>query len=173
MLSSKCSRSLLLGTNQHSVSNLLALLQRGIRISVFNMNHYKALGLPPNATQNDIKAAYYKLSMLYHPDKNKGSDDAAKKFREITAAYEVLGNLRLRRLYDKGIIHTAGAQYASEPQFEEDDPQTKFYKAREKRAEVPHAEGKTTIYDFDEWSQAHYGSTFDRKQKAKKRHCHF
>lgn len=41
--------------------------------------------------------------MQYHPDKNKGCEISAKKFREISQAYEVLGNYRLRRLYDKGI----------------------------------------------------------------------
>lgn len=69
-------------------------------------NHYDVLGLTPKATQSDIKAAYYKLSMQYHPDKNKGSDDAAKKFRDITAAYEVLGTYRLRKLYDKGFLES-------------------------------------------------------------------
>lgn len=62
---------------------------------------YSVLGLPPKARAADIKNSYYKLSMVYHPDKNK-SAEAAKKFREITEAYEVLGNYRLKRLYDKG-----------------------------------------------------------------------
>jgi len=75
---------------------------RNISITqVFKKSYYDALGLTPKATQTDIKSAYYKLSMLYHPDKNKGSD-AADKFRDITAAYEVLGNFNLRKLYDKG-----------------------------------------------------------------------
>lgn len=65
-------------------------------------NHYDTLGISRTASQADIKSAYYKLSMTYHPDKNKGSDSAAQKFREIAAAYEVLGNQRLRSLYDKG-----------------------------------------------------------------------
>lgn len=65
---------------------------------------YETLGISSAATQADIKSAYYKLSMTYHPDKNKGSEDAAKKFRDITAAYEILGNYRLRKLYDKGSI---------------------------------------------------------------------
>lgn len=65
-------------------------------------SHYDALGITPKATHTDIKTAYYKLSMLYHPDKNKGSADASKKFQDISAAYEVLGNFKLRKLYDKG-----------------------------------------------------------------------
>lgn len=64
--------------------------------------HYDILGLSPKATQADVKTSYYKLSKLYHPDKNKGSADAAEKFRDINAAYEILGNFKLRRLYDKG-----------------------------------------------------------------------
>lgn len=70
--------------------------------SILFRNHYEALGITPKATQTDIKSAYYKLSMRYHPDKNKGSTDASKKFQDITAAYEVLGNFKLRKLYDKG-----------------------------------------------------------------------
>jgi preprotein translocase subunit Sec63 len=56
---------------------------------------YDCLEITPAATQNDIKSAYYKLSKIYHPDKNKGSPDAANKFREITEAYEVFGNFNV------------------------------------------------------------------------------
>lgn len=66
-------------------------------------SHYDILGLSPKATQVDVKAAYYNLSKVYHPDKNKGSIEAAEKFRDINAAYEILGNYKLRRLYDKGL----------------------------------------------------------------------
>lgn len=113
---------------------------------------------------------------MYHPDKNKGSSEAADKFRDISEAYEVLGNYRLRKLYDKGILHTAGKQYAhSETVYEnrneeeEDDSQTKFYKARMKRTHTTAASGRTPIYDFDEWAKNHYGESFDKNQKAKKR----
>jgi DnaJ-class molecular chaperone len=40
--------------------------------------------------------------MVYHPDKNKDSEEAAQKFRDITEAYEVLGNVNSRKLYDRG-----------------------------------------------------------------------
>ncbi|ETN60613.1 hypothetical protein AND_007782 [Anopheles darlingi] len=136
-------------------------------------NHYDSLGVTPNATQNDIKQAYYKQSKLYHPDKNKGSDIAAEKFRQITAAYEVLGNYRLRKLYDKGILHTAGRQYTDPEQASaesvEDDAQTRFYKKRMTRSQAPTATGRTPIYDFDEWSRVHYGSRFEQKMKAEER----
>lgn len=49
-------------------------------------NLYTVLGLTPKATQTDIKQAYYKMSMQYHPDKNEGSESAVQKFREITEA---------------------------------------------------------------------------------------
>lgn len=72
---------------------------------LLSVNYYDALGISKNSTQSEIKAAYYRLSMLYHPDKNQGCESAAIKFREITQAYEVLGNFKLRRLYDKGNKH--------------------------------------------------------------------
>lgn len=65
-------------------------------------NHYDVLEITPSATQADVKTAYYKLSMIHHPDKNKGNPESVERFRDITSAYEVLSNYRLRRLYDKG-----------------------------------------------------------------------
>lgn len=69
-------------------------------------NYYEALEITPAANQADVKSAFYRMSMLYHPDKTKGSEEAAVKFREAADAYEVLGNVRLRKLYDKGKSHT-------------------------------------------------------------------
>ncbi|XP_055641953.1 dnaJ homolog subfamily C member 30, mitochondrial [Toxorhynchites rutilus septentrionalis] len=149
--------------NQRSIS-LCGCLQR---------SHYDSLGITSAATQNDIKQAYYNLSKLYHPDINKDSTSAAEKFRAITEAYEILGNYRLRKLYDKGILHTAGRQYAQQEPVakppEEDDPQTRFYKKRMTRTHVPTASGRTPIYDFDEWSRAHYGQSFERKKAAEQK----
>lgn len=66
-------------------------------------NFYDDLGISKTSTQSDIKAAYYNLSKTYHPDKNKGCEKAAEKFRLVSEAYEVLGNFRSRRMYDKGL----------------------------------------------------------------------
>lgn len=65
-------------------------------------DYYSALGVTKIATQQDIKNAYYRLSKIHHPDKNKGCENSAELFRIATEAYEVLGNYRTRRLYDKG-----------------------------------------------------------------------
>lgn len=65
-------------------------------------NHYDSLGVHPKSTQGEVKNAYYKMSMVYHPDKNEGNQEYAQKFREITEAYEVLGNVKSRKMYDRG-----------------------------------------------------------------------
>lgn len=76
----------------------------GYRLSSNNRkNHYDTLEISQGATQKEIKDAYYELSKMHHPDKKKEDAYSAQKFREIAAAYEVLGNYRTRRLYDKGL----------------------------------------------------------------------
>ncbi|XP_023941703.2 dnaJ homolog subfamily C member 30, mitochondrial [Bicyclus anynana] len=131
-------------------------------------NHYDVLGVTPKATQNDIKSAYYKLSKLYHPDKSK-DEESAKKFRAITEAYEVLGNISLKKMYDKGLLVGRSSITRSEykPEEEPTDPSLKFYKSRRDRNVVPTMDGRTPIYDFDAWSKQHYGDLL-KKQQVKK-----
>ena len=54
------------------------------------------------ATEREIKRAYRKLSMKWHPDKNKGNADAVAKFQTITKAYEILSDGDKKALYDAG-----------------------------------------------------------------------
>ena len=54
-------------------------------------DYYKILNIPKNSSKDDIKKAYRKLALLYHPDKNKDID-AEEKFKEINQAYDVLYN---------------------------------------------------------------------------------
>ena len=63
-------------------------------------DYYKILGLQDTATQKEIKAAYRKLALKFHPDKNKNTGD---KFREINEAYMVLKDEQARLNYDKGL----------------------------------------------------------------------
>src|SRR5205807_3202503 len=62
-------------------------------------DYYKTLGVPKNASTDDIKKAYRKLARQYHPDVNK-KPDAEKKFKEINEANEVLGDPEKRKRYD-------------------------------------------------------------------------
>ena len=62
------------------------------------MDYYKTLGVEKNATETEIKKAYRKLAQQYHPDTGKGDE---KKFKEITEAYEVLGDKQKRAQYDQ------------------------------------------------------------------------
>ena len=52
-------------------------------------DYYEVLGIPRNASQKEIKKAYYQLAKKYHPDTNKGDPEASKKFQEVSEAYEV------------------------------------------------------------------------------------
>ncbi|HHZ64636.1 MAG TPA: J domain-containing protein [Flavobacteriales bacterium] len=61
--------------------------------------HYDILGVPEDASQKAIKDAYRKLSLKWHPDKNK-SDDANKRFNKIVEAYDVLSDKDKRKKYD-------------------------------------------------------------------------
>jgi len=61
--------------------------------------HYDVLGVSEDASQKAIKEAYRKLSLKWHPDKNK-SKDASKRFSQITEAYGILSNKDKRKKYD-------------------------------------------------------------------------
>lgn len=63
-------------------------------------DYYKILGVDKKASQDDIKKAFRKLSVKWHPDRNNGSKEAEAKFKEIAEAYEVLGNEDKRKEYD-------------------------------------------------------------------------
>lgn len=62
---------------------------------------YTTLGVPKNATQDDIKKAFRKLARQYHPDKNPGDKAAEEKFKEVNQAYETLSDPAKRKEYDE------------------------------------------------------------------------
>ncbi|KAM3616354.1 uncharacterized protein V6R79_016536 [Siganus canaliculatus] len=136
--------------------------------------YYDVLKVSPSATQSQIKTAYYKQCFIYHPDKNSGNQEATQRFSEISEAYTVLGNISLRRMYDRGLLSQADVQSAGRPSSKATahrstgSPQQQ-HQSRAKRG--PHPGGKT-MFDFDAFYQAHYGEQLrrERNMRARKQH---
>ena len=115
-------------------------------------NYYRVLGVSPKATQAQIKTAFYKLSLKHHPDKHKGSEESHDRFQEISEAYNVLSDHEQRKLYDRELVVDG-----------------------QLRAEHAHAyyppkspkKPRESIYDFDEWTKAHYSKQLNQNQQAR------
>ena len=62
---------------------------------------YEVLGVPQTADESEIKKAYRRLAMKYHPDRNQGDTEAEERFKQVQAAYEVLSSPEKRAAYDR------------------------------------------------------------------------
>ncbi len=96
----------ILNSIQDLTSKLWTLKQvqgdKGIGLFIMaKKDFYEVLGVSKSATQEEIKAAYRKLALKYHPDRNPGNKEAEEKFKEAAAAYEVLSDADKRKKYDQ------------------------------------------------------------------------
>src|SRR5947208_15853340 len=66
-----------------------------------NKDYYAVLGVSASASQDEIKKQYRKLAAKHHPDKNQNDPKAAERFKEISEAYQVLGDAEKRKQYDQ------------------------------------------------------------------------
>jgi len=97
-------------------------------------DYYQTLGVQSNATSGQIKAAYRRLALRYHPDKNPGNQLAVGKFVEVSTAYEVLSDPIKRSKYDQGIDIAEEWEFAKEETKRRPPPQYFYYKQKpEKR----------------------------------------
>lgn len=74
---------------------------------------YSALGVSKDASKQDIKSAYRKLAKKYHPDTNQGNEKIAEKFKEISSAYNIVGDEKMRARFDRGEIDANGQEKAA------------------------------------------------------------
>ena len=74
---------------------------RGLKKPMAKQDYYEILGVPKTAEEREIKKAYKRLAMKFHPDRNQGDKEAEAKFKEIKEAYEVLTDAQKRAAYDQ------------------------------------------------------------------------
>ncbi|HEY6657736.1 MAG TPA: J domain-containing protein [Nitrososphaeraceae archaeon] len=73
-------------------------------------DYYKILGVTKDSTQIQIRKAFRKLALQYHPDKNKNSEESKQKFMEIVKAYEILSDEKARERYDSNTVNNKNIQ---------------------------------------------------------------
>src|SRR5499427_9686385 len=70
-------------------------------MTTITRDYYEVLGVPRNASDQEIKSAYRKLALKHHPDRNPGDKEAEEKFKEAAEAYGVLADTDKRHMYDR------------------------------------------------------------------------
>jgi DnaJ-class molecular chaperone len=115
-------------------------------------DYYKLLGIEREAVLTQIRSAYKKLALEYHPDKNKNNEEAGEKFREILEAYEILSDPEVKVDYDSEYDYETGNSTSK--------PEKDFWKSKESKGglEAPiytdyRGEAYQTITDAITFSQ--------------------
>ncbi|XP_045399105.1 dnaJ homolog subfamily C member 30, mitochondrial [Lemur catta] len=135
---------------------------------------YDLLDVPTTATQAQIKAAYYRQSFVYHPDRNAGSAQAAERFTRISQAYVVLGSATLRRKYDRGLLSDEdlrgpGVRPSRPPTADAGPPRPPPAASRAQDGGRGAPGANRTMFNFDAFYQAHYGEQLERERRLRAR----
>ena len=77
-------------------------------------NPYQVLGVSPTASDSEIRAAFRSLAKQYHPDRNPGDKASEEKFKEVAAAFDILGDSEARKKFDRGEIDADGRERAAQ-----------------------------------------------------------
>jgi len=131
-------------------------------------NPYEILGVPRDASDKDIKAAYRQLAMQFHPDRNKGSAEAEEKFKQVNEAYESIKDADKRRAFDTSV------HYRTASDFDLNDMFNTFFGGRwsvnnsktRQRNEVPqveHAEIQLLVHFDNAVKGCEHDVKFDKK----------
>jgi DnaJ-class molecular chaperone len=83
-------------------------------------NPYEVLGVKPDASQDQIRSAYRRLARKLHPDLNPGDTTAEERFKEVSAAYDIVGDAEKRGRFDRGEIDASGAERPQQTHFYRD-----------------------------------------------------
>jgi molecular chaperone DnaJ len=108
-------------------------------------DYFEELGVKRDAGVDEIKQAYRKLARKYHPDLNPGSKEAEERFKQISAAYEVLSDSKKRKLYDE--FGEDGLRSNFDPE------QTRAYQQWQQQARATSSRGGSVTRAYQQWQQ--------------------
>lgn len=98
-----CNQKRFISTGYVAHSHKKSKFGKELKLELEVTDYYSVLGVPRTASQSQIKKAYYEKSKLHHPDTSGQSDASdSENLKSITEAYNVLGNVKKRRVYDRG-----------------------------------------------------------------------
>jgi DnaJ-class molecular chaperone len=123
---------------------------------------YDVLGVPRDASQKDIKSAYRRLAKKYHPDQNPDDPKARERFSEANQAYEVVGDEKKRKQFDRGEIDAAGKPRFQEFQGAGGDPFAGFRQQGAGPGGARHFEFRTSGFDAGDIFSEIFGDAFGR-----------
>ncbi len=130
---------------------------------------YSVLGVPRSATEDDVKQAFRSLAKRFHPDTPEGAADKGRRFKDLSIAYEILGDANKRRSYDRGEIDAHGNPRAGYAPRAEREPEAAHAETTTKSAKNgAHVNGESTSSAFrSAFERAFGGGTANDAKKSR------